>query len=159
VIGYKKKDGNVWYGYYYGPDGKQRCVCTKQVDRAAARAFLREREREVHGAPGSMRAKGETGHTVRDALQHFLEFGCMDVAPATKGMYQHQSGHLVRLLDNIDVGKLTLALHSLITTENTARLDSARSLAELRVTATRTFRRQWRVRRTHPCLRPHTRWS
>ena len=105
---YKKKGGTVWYGYYWGPDGQRRYVCTKQTDKAAARAALREIEREAFGAPGSKRAQGETGHSVHDALQHFLDVGCVDVAPATKGMYTQQSGHLVRLLGELDVAKLKL---------------------------------------------------
>ena len=105
---YKKNGGNVWYGYFYGPDNKAVYICTKQTDRNAARAVLREHEREAHAAPGSARAKGETGHTVEDALGHFLQVGCLDIAPATKDMYEHQAGHLKRLLGTVDVGKLTL---------------------------------------------------
>jgi hypothetical protein len=105
---YRKKGGKVWYGYYYGSDGKRVYVCTKQQDRAAARAVLRELEREAHAAPGTRRARGETGHTVEQALGRFLELECADVAPATKAMYEHQSGHLKRLLGGIDVGRLTL---------------------------------------------------
>ena len=105
---YKKKNGTVWYGYYYGADGKVNYVCTKQQDRAAARATLREIEREAMAVPGSARARGETAHTVENALQHFLQLGCLDIAPATKDMYEHQAGHLTRLLGTIDIGKLTL---------------------------------------------------
>jgi hypothetical protein len=83
-------------------------VCTKQSDKASARAVLREHEREAHSAPGSAKAKGETGHTVEDCLKHFLQVGCLDVAPATKDMYERHSGHLTRLLGTFDVGKLTL---------------------------------------------------
>jgi hypothetical protein len=54
---YKKKGGNVWYGTFYGPDGKRHFICTKQQDRNAARAVLRDAEREAHGSPGSSKAK------------------------------------------------------------------------------------------------------
>jgi integrase len=105
---YKKKGGNVWYGSFYGPDGKRHIICTKQQDRNAARAVLRDAEREAHGAPGSPKAKGETGHTVNDALQYLLDFGCADVSPATAIMHQQKAGHLTRILGEIDVGKLRI---------------------------------------------------
>ena len=45
---------------------------------------------------------------MEDALTHFLQVGCLDVAPATKGMYEQHAGHLTRLLGTLDVGKLML---------------------------------------------------
>ena len=105
---YRKKGGNVWYGTYYGPDGKRRIICTKQQDRNAARGVLRDAEREAHGAPGSSQAKGETGHSVNDALQYLLDFGCADVSPATAVMHQQKAGHLTRILGEIDLGKLRI---------------------------------------------------
>ena len=105
---YKKKGGTVWYGSYYGADGNRVCVCTKQQDRNAARAVLRQLEREAHAAPGTPEAKGEAGQTVEAAVQHLLDVGCVDVAPDTADMYAQKGGHLLRLLGPIDVGKLTL---------------------------------------------------
>ena len=107
---YKKKDGTVWYGYFYDLEGKRRVVCTKQQDRAAARAVLREAEREANAAPGLSKARGEAGHTVGDALQYLLDHGCHDVAPATSTMHAQKAGHLLRLLGERDVGKLTLEM-------------------------------------------------
>src|ERR1044071_10362871 len=95
---YRKKNGTVWYGYYYGPDGKTVSVCTKQQDRNAARTVLREMEREAHSIPSSRQPASETGHSIVDALQHLLDYGSADVSDDTKDMYRLHMGHLVRVL-------------------------------------------------------------
>ena len=94
---YKKGGGDVWYGYYYAADGTRHCVCTKQQDRAAARAVLRQLEREAQTALGPSKGKA-TGYTVGVALEDFLDHGCINVAPKTEEMYRQKAGHLLRLL-------------------------------------------------------------
>ena len=105
---YKKPGGTVWYGSYYGPDGQRRQVCTKQQDRAAARAVLRQLEREAQTALGAAADAGGTGYTIGTALEDFLDHGCLNVAPKTEEMYFQKAGHVLRLLGGHDVGKLTL---------------------------------------------------
>ncbi len=104
---YKKNGGTVWYGYYYAADGKRRIVCTKQQDRAAARAVLRQLEREEQTSLGPS-AAAQGGPTVADVLNDFIDKGCMDVAAATTSMYTQKAGHLLRLLGGEPIGSLTL---------------------------------------------------
>src|SRR5262245_5761800 len=99
---YRKKNGTVWYGYYYGPDGKAVYVCTKLQDRNAARTVLREMEREAHSIPSSRKVPSDTGHSIADALQYLLDYGAADVSDDTKDMYRLHMGHLVRLLADRD---------------------------------------------------------
>ncbi len=110
---YRKKDGTTWYGYFYDATGKRRVVCTKQQDRAAARAVLRKLEREAHaqgGAPADKPAEeGErTRHTIADALDYLVTHAGSDLAPATLKMYSEKGGHILRLMGEFDVNALTL---------------------------------------------------
>ena len=83
-------------------------VCTKQQDRNAARAVLREMEREAHGMPNARQSAGETGHSIADALQYLLDYGTADLSNETKDMYRLHMGHLVRVLADRDVGKFRI---------------------------------------------------
>src|SRR3990172_10096549 len=111
---YRKKDGTTWYGYFYDAAGERRVVCTRQQDRAAARAVLRRLERAAHAQGGAPTGKTEQGrqqrpeHSITAALEYLVQQAGSDLAPATLAMYAEKGGHLLRLLGDVDVNALTL---------------------------------------------------
>ena len=88
-----------WYGAYFDAEGKRRQVCTRQLDRQAARRVLREIERQA-AAPRSSAADATL--TVGDALRYLVEeSNAKDWAATTLRMFAQKAGHALRLLGTI----------------------------------------------------------
>jgi integrase len=103
----KTRDGQAygsWFGWYYDPRGKRVPFNTRCRDRRAADAALRQRERQAHAAPGV--SQDAPAYEVGAALAYFIEHGASDCAPETLAMYATKSGHLLRVLGEIDTNAL-----------------------------------------------------
>src|SRR5882762_6534804 len=98
---YQKKQGGVWYGWYYTSAGERLCFCTKCTDRKAAAAVLKRREREAQIAPGL--PKDAAAHAIAEALDYLVTVAGADLSSNTWQMYARKGGHLLRLLGDVDV--------------------------------------------------------
>src|SRR5262245_48062334 len=85
-----------WYGAYFDAEGTRRLVCTRQLDRQAARKVLRELERKATAPRG---AAADPALTVGDALRYLVEeSNAKDWAASTLRMFAQKAGHALRLL-------------------------------------------------------------
>lgn len=99
----RKKNGTWWCEFYDASGGRVRCT-TKCKDYRAAELAARKLERDAHDP--NRPAANEAPYTVREALAHFVQHGCPEVAEATVGMYIEKAGHLARLIGSRDVSEL-----------------------------------------------------
>jgi len=102
---YKKKEDGPWYGQYY-ENGQRIRVNTFCWDKRAADGKLRDIEREAHSKTGV--PSNAPTQTIAEALHYLVEHGCSDCADATLGMYAQKGGHILRLLQDVDVNSLSL---------------------------------------------------
>src|SRR6266852_1680429 len=103
---YKKTPDGCWYGQYFDNVGQRVQVATKCWDRRAAELSLRDKEREARSKAGV--PKNSPTQTVAESLQYLVEHGCSDCPDATLGMHAQKGGHILRLLQDVDVNSLSL---------------------------------------------------
>jgi integrase len=108
--------GRIWYGYYYGLDGKRRRVCTRQRDQEAAAVWLRQRVRDAlaaevteRNAPASAGGvPGGRARTVEDACRYLVEQSkAKDWPASTLKMFADKAGHILRILGPVKLTELT----------------------------------------------------
>ena len=103
---YRKKDGGTWYGWFYTADRRRVVACLRTCDRKLAVRRLREVERQ-HDAQGGPSTHTSSDSTLRDALEYLIQHGCSECAAATVSSYAQKAGHLLRLLGECHLGRLT----------------------------------------------------
>ena len=94
---YRKKPGGTWYGSYYTIDGRRKQVCLRTKDRTAARARLRQLEREAVVAADRAPDEGRP-YPLLTALEDFLAEARHELSAATIRMYTQKARHLLRVL-------------------------------------------------------------
>jgi integrase len=97
------KRGDIYFCWYYA-GGKLIRKSTKCRDRRAAEAALRRFERIAQGAPGA--AEDAPAYALEDCLEDFIREGLFDLADETVRFYEEKSGHLRRLLGELNVHTL-----------------------------------------------------
>lgn len=116
---YKRSDSPIFYAEFYDAAGRRIRRSTNTADRVEAEAVLGRFERAAGASnpPGhTPQAQGKPGHSIHDALAHWLHYGLLDVADPTRSCYRQRSGHVVRLLGAIEVAELHMdMLHWYIT--------------------------------------------
>jgi len=109
---YRKKAGGTFYGWLYDPGtGERVTVCTRTRDRKLAKSFLSKVERDAYAAHAAGRPaphRGASGHTVEGALSYLLSNGLNDVAAETLKCYAIKAGHVLRLLGQEDLARLSV---------------------------------------------------
>jgi integrase len=102
---YRRINGGVWYGWFYDDQKNRIRISTRCTNRRAAAAVLHKAEQAAHGV-----LVGHS-HTLNDALEHLLAFGCVDCSEATTSMYEWKAGHLLRLFgEEREVNSLSMDL-------------------------------------------------
>src|SRR5262245_29719385 len=99
------KETGPYYGWIYAGRARK-CICTRCLDRAAAAAVLRERERQANSAAGV--SPNTAAHTVTDSLRYMIEDRNTERSPATLEFYAKKAGHLMRLLGDEPMATLSL---------------------------------------------------
>lgn len=110
---FRREPGGPWYAWIYARDGARLKFSTRQRDKAAARAVLRERERNPPATadrPSPRRAPGPGQRRVEDALRYLVEESNAKAWPAsTLRMFEQKAGHLFRALGDVLLAQLTTA--------------------------------------------------
>lgn len=97
--------GRVWWGWAYDREGKRVSFSTRCTKLRAAEAALAREEKRLQG--DSAPAKGKR-HTLKEALDYLVQYGCADNSPATKDMYEAKGEHLKKHFgDDMNVNDLT----------------------------------------------------
>jgi integrase len=92
---FRRSTSNVWYASYYDANGKRQTRSTKQLDRRAAAATLREWERRA--ADPAYAASNQA--TLEEALRGVLrDRKLKGRAEGTLDCYRVKAGHLTRIL-------------------------------------------------------------
>lgn len=100
------KRGGTWWARVPQPGGGTKRQSTHCADHRAAEAAYKRLEREASGAPHL--PSDQTPRSVSEALKSLVANGCGNLAAATVSMYDQKSGHLRRLMGEVDVNDLTL---------------------------------------------------
>ena len=130
------KRGKIWFVWFYDAEGRRVRRSTQCHDFNAARKVLLRFEREAQG--DSQTSRHASTLTVDDAVNAFIEGGCVDVAEATLSMYVQKGQQLLRLLGQHAIRKLStedvVGYIRTRTTEGAARGTIHKELVTLRRT-------------------------
>lgn len=112
---FRRDPGGPWYAWVYALDGSRIKFSTRQRDKAAARAVLRDRERNPPPSadrPAARRTPGPgpAQRCVEDALRYLVEESNAKAWPAsTLRMFEQKAGHLFRVLGEVPLSQLATA--------------------------------------------------
>jgi integrase len=99
---YQKR--GTWYGWFYDRAGKRKTICLWTKDKRTAQLKLRREERQAHGEDHN--AADAPPWTIVEAVDDWLAHGLVGKSPDTVDYYRSKSGHLNRILGNVDVNAL-----------------------------------------------------
>lgn len=98
------KRGDVWWCWYYDPNGSRVRRSTRCRDQRAAEQVLRRLERIATAPDGDTT---HVDHSVEEALTYMLASGLRDNAAGSAKFFEVKAGHVLRLLGDRNVPALT----------------------------------------------------